>query len=296
MPEPQADGASVPQASPAGRAPFGLHAHVCRVKKCAELASAGGLCVLHHQQHLAGIALEKRSYVPRVGPCLVDECERPRRSRGLCGAHYSSARRRTQCPACWGPMDIGSGTCDACNRAAVAAHLPTEKDCPQCERRLPVDAFGLRKSHGSAKWRSRCRECEAANSRLRNKNAQRRHSKDPGSASLSALRGYAKELGIPWAEVVERYPTDNRCEVCRRTPEEASPGGRFTRLSLDHCHVTGELRGFLCGQCNLGLGQLGDTLQRLQAAVRYLKRSAAERAFAQEKRQAQADLPPEADR
>lgn len=181
-------------------------------------------------------------------------------------------------------MSTRSGVCDACNRAAIAAHLPTEKDCLQCEKRLPVEAFGLRKSGGSAKWRSRCRECEAANRLLQSKNAQRNRSKERQTGSFTSLRRYAKELGIPWVEVVARYPADNRCEVCMRTPEEAYPGGRFARLSLDHCHATGELRGFLCGPCNTGLGQLGDTRRRLQAAIRYLKRA--------EERRSQADLPP----
>jgi hypothetical protein len=104
---------------------------------------------------------------------------------------------------------------------------------------------------------------------LRAKNAHRGRSRALTAPYLS-LRKYAKELGIPWAEVVERYPTDNRCEVCGRTPQEANSGGRYVRLSLDHCHITGRLRGFLCGPCNSGLGYLGDTPERVRAALKYL--------------------------
>ena len=42
---------------------------------------------------------------------------------------------------------------------------------------------------------------------------------------------------------------------------------------LDHCHDTGEFRGWLCKQCNTGLGNLGDTLKSLKLAVEYLERS-----------------------
>lgn len=251
----------------------GLHARICTVEGCSEMIRAKGLCKLHYQRRLKGIAMNARSIISRDGPCLVEGCDRPRRSRGLCSSHYDDGRRHTQCPACGGTMVSTSGVCASCHRAAIAAQLPTEKTCRQCERTLPMSAFGLRKAtEGRAKWRSRCRDCEAVDSRLRAQNAHRDRSKEKLSTPYLGLRSYAKQLGIPWADVVERYPADNRCEVCGRTPQEASPSGRFVRLSLDHCHKTGALRGFLCGPCNAGLGSLGDSPSRLQEAMTYLLR------------------------
>jgi hypothetical protein len=43
--------------------------------------------------------------------------------------------------------------------------------------------------------------------------------------------------------------------------------------SLDHCHNTNEFRGWLCRRCNVGIGLIGDTLERLQAGVEYLTKS-----------------------
>lgn len=251
----------------------GLQARICKVEACPEMIRAKGFCNRHYQRHLKGMAMDARRIISRDGPCLVDGCERPRRSRGLCGPHYDHGRRRATCPACSGDMKSTSGVCVTCHRSALAAQAPTEKTCSQCDRTLPMDAFRLRKrDEGTAKWRSRCKECEATDSRLRATNAHRDRSREKLSAPYLNLRRYAKELGIPWAEVVQRYPADNRCEVCRRTPEEANPGGRFVRLALDHCHETGALRGFLCGPCNTGLGQLGDTAERLRSALAYLLR------------------------
>ncbi len=34
---------------------------------------------------------------------------------------------------------------------------------------------------------------------------------------------------------------------------------------------TGEIRGLLCDNCNRGLGLLGDDLESLEAATKYLK-------------------------
>ena len=55
------------------------------------------------------------------------------------------------------------------------------------------------------------------------------------------------------------------CELCGQPV--------FRNWQLDHCHDTGEFRGWLCKQCNTGLGNLGDSLQRVELAVEYLKRA-----------------------
>ena len=44
------------------------------------------------------------------------------------------------------------------------------------------------------------------------------------------------------------------------------------RLVVDHNHKTGKVRGLLCHKCNVGLGQLDDSIQKLQSGVRYLRK------------------------
>lgn len=44
-------------------------------------------------------------------------------------------------------------------------------------------------------------------------------------------------------------------------------------LVVDHDHRTGELRGLLCQECNIGLGWFKDCWGRLQLAAKYIKRS-----------------------
>ena len=58
---------------------------------------------------------------------------------------------------------------------------------------------------------------------------------------------------------------EDRCEICgiSRTPQR--------RLGFDHDHVTGAIRGVLCGKCNSGLGMLNDDLVLLERAVQYLR-------------------------
>jgi hypothetical protein len=56
------------------------------------------------------------------------------------------------------------------------------------------------------------------------------------------------------------------CAVCRT---DNPPGKGWC---VDHCHDTGVVRGVLCTNCNTGIGQLGDDVERLLAAVEYLKK------------------------
>ena len=56
-----------------------------------------------------------------------------------------------------------------------------------------------------------------------------------------------------------------KCAICQRAT------GRNKKLSVDHDHKTGEVRGLLCTPCNRDvLGHLRDSVAALLRAVRYL--------------------------
>jgi hypothetical protein len=58
-----------------------------------------------------------------------------------------------------------------------------------------------------------------------------------------------------------------RCAVCGST----DPGRKTGGWATDHDHRTGAVRGILCNGCNTGLGAFGDSIERLQMAIRYLR-------------------------
>jgi hypothetical protein len=61
-------------------------------------------------------------------------------------------------------------------------------------------------------------------------------------------------------------PMPEGCECCGRSSTKKA-------LNLDHCHVSGVFRGWLCSQCNTAIGLLGDNLNGAKRAVRYLERA-----------------------
>jgi len=73
------------------------------------------------------------------------------------------------------------------------------------------------------------------------------------------------QYGLSWEQYQEMLAAqDGRCAICRGLPT-----GK--RLHIDHNHDTGEVRGLLCGLCNLLLGNAGDSADRLLVAADYLK-------------------------
>ena len=69
-------------------------------------------------------------------------------------------------------------------------------------------------------------------------------------------------------ELAEIYSNHNKCcDICG-TPESELKLG----LCIDHCHKTGNIRGFLCNPCNIAIGFLGDSQELLEKAKEYLNR------------------------
>lgn len=56
------------------------------------------------------------------------------------------------------------------------------------------------------------------------------------------------------------------CALCRE-PLSVDEAGWHT----DHDHSTGTVRGILHGLCNSGLGQFGDSIEKLKLAIKYLE-------------------------
>ncbi len=52
-----------------------------------------------------------------------------------------------------------------------------------------------------------------------------------------------------------------RCAICEIETDQ---------LEIDHDHLSGKVRGLLCGKCNKGIGLFDDDTGKLKAAILYL--------------------------
>lgn len=86
--------------------------------------------------------------------------------------------------------------------------------------------------------------------------------------------GYIKQTyGISQREYMTMLRNQNeKCAICGKE-ETAVMNGKRIYLAVDHCHSKGHIRGLLCRQCNVGLGNFQDNLTYLRNAIKYLEGS-----------------------
>jgi len=63
------------------------------------------------------------------------------------------------------------------------------------------------------------------------------------------------------------------CAICG-LPEKHKYKGRLIKLAVDHNHSTGKIRGLLCSECNIAIGNLkvdSFGILNLQTAIKYIE-------------------------
>lgn len=119
------------------------------------------------------------------------------------------------------------------------------------------------------KWREENREAHREQGRIwRAANPER--SKALHNAYYARVKVRDPERVITWSRKRRGLPEPTRSmpEFCENCAGARGP----KRLAIDHCHITGAFRGWLCDNCNTGLGKLGDTKAGLLRALEYLER------------------------
>lgn len=63
------------------------------------------------------------------------------------------------------------------------------------------------------------------------------------------------------------------CAICKQYETMKNKKGTICNLSVDHDHETGLVRGLLCRNCNVGLGNFSDDIRVMRVAIAYLSKS-----------------------
>lgn len=122
----------------------------------------------------------------------------------------------------------------------------------------------------------RCRPCWAAYMKNYNhKNpeklkTQRKKYRQTNSYKNSCLKHYYHISLEEYNKLLKQQ--NNVCAICGKEESDKHKNGIIKRLSVDHCHITGKIRGLLCNKCNKGIGMFNDNYDLLKQATAYLER------------------------
>lgn len=61
------------------------------------------------------------------------------------------------------------------------------------------------------------------------------------------------------------------CAICKQPETSKYKTGTVKKLSVDHDHNTGKIRGLLCNKCNRGLGYFKDNIDIFKNIILYLE-------------------------
>lgn len=121
------------------------------------------------------------------------------------------------------------------------------KLCSRCKVEKPKDQFRSRKNRACGVT-SECTDC----CKIRDKSRYRN-------------KHLLETFGIDTVEFDRILATqDGKCNICGT---EHNNGKHF---DVDHDHISNEVRGLLCRNCNRGIGYLGDNIVNLYSAIRHL--------------------------
>lgn len=178
----------------------------------------------------------------------------------------------------------GGGYCRACSKkrygasekaARVLARAAARAEarsagllCSRCKERRPAVAFlpsvAAKEGRQSGGY---CRECRRATRDLK-REYDRARWLNPAYPARQRDKWLRRLYGIDLAQYQALLARQGgRCACCGIDRDDGARG-----FSVDHDHVTGEIRGLLCVNCNVGIGALGDDATGVRRALVYLEK------------------------
>jgi hypothetical protein len=146
-----------------------------------------------------------------------------------------------------------------------------ELHCGKCKLTKPVDQFNPYMLRIKYPY---CRECRIlatanhhakAESKKKHRDWYNRKYKD-----ISEDKRMKKQYGISLEDYKKMSELQKGlCLICKK-PELTFLNQTARKLSIDHCHKTGKVRGLLCQKCNMAIGIFSESEDILNSAIKYL--------------------------
>lgn len=153
---------------------------------------------------------------------------------------------------------------------------------PNCTQINPQNLSNFSTDNGRKGKKDRlCKICRKEASRLYYQNNKERlqplyrenyYKYRDKALKRSKIRRFERVYGITEIEVNELLKKQNYvCAICNKKETVKDRMGNVRALSVDHCHKTNKVRGILCRECNLGIGNFHDDIELLEKTIKYLK-------------------------
>lgn len=152
------------------------------------------------------------------------------------------------------------------------------KICTTCKVEKPLDSFSKRTQEKDGRHYY-CRACW----KIRRREVYLRLRANPDSYQkmlagvLRSGRKHQRKRNLKqnYGMTVEDYQRlhdaqNGVCAICHK-PERKTIRGVLYKLTVDHCHNSGRVRGLLCSRCNLMIGMAADCPDVLTRAIAYLQ-------------------------
>lgn len=147
-------------------------------------------------------------------------------------------------------------SCGICNSEKRITLLKSGKEklvCDYCKRKRVI------------LWQKQNKE--KVNVKNRNWSKNNYEQKFNNSKNSKLLKNYGIDL-IEYNKMLKQQ--NNKCKICNKEETKKLKNIKW-KLSVDHCHQTGKIRGLLCSKCNIGLAKFEEDELQFLNAIKYLK-------------------------
>lgn len=185
-------------------------------------------------------------------------------------------RQCKHCDALFMPSNVSQIYCsDPCGwrfRESLRTQLRRQRVrfCVACKGNIEPERNGnTTKCRPCSKTKRKNRWCQTCGAELVGK--QRKRCTDCRRAAVRDFqRAAVYGLSIDeYQAIIAR----TRCDSCGDTIDTNKRDGSGVIGHIDHDHITGNVRGYLCRYCNHALGNAKDSVERLRMLIAYLERS-----------------------
>lgn len=174
------------------------------------------------------------------------------------------------CTKCKAELFLSKFYCDISRPDSLASQCKKCKRSQQKEyRQTEKGQATIRRYNRSEKGREKQRRSNQAEGRLSDQRKYKQSKKGRITERRARLKRKYNITLERYDELLEQQ--SGVCAICCKPPTTENHYGTM-RLSVDHDHKTGEVRGLLCSKCNLTLGCVDDNKELLLSAVLYLER------------------------